>query len=134
MNKDNKNLVTAPQTSLAQTKTLGLIGVGHMGAPIARRLLDHGYRLIAFDRTRERVHELIPHGAIPAFVTAEVAREADIILFSLLDDRAVFDVYDSAGGVFANARPGTLVIEMTTVRPDTSRQLCSAGKYRQIDV
>lgn len=134
MNKNNKNLVTAPQNSLAQTKTLGLIGVGHMGAPIARRLIDHGYRLIAFDRTRERVHELIPHGAIPAFVIAEVAREADIILSSLSDDRAVLDVYDSAGGVFANARPGTLVIEMSTVRPDTSRQLCSAGKYRQIDV
>lgn len=134
MNTDNRNFVTAPQTSMAQTKTLGLIGVGHMGAPIARRLLDHGYRLIAFDRDRERVHELIPHGAIAAFVIADLARDADIILSSLSDDRAVLEVYNSPGGVFANARPGALIIEMSTVRPSTSKELYAAARYRQLDV
>lgn len=134
MNTQNGKLATETPTSLAQTKTLGLIGLGHMGAPIAKRLLDHGYRLIVFDRTREKVQQLIPHGAVPAFVIAELTREADIILSSLSDDGAVHEVYNGAGGVFANARPGTLVIEMSTVRPSTSQELYAAGKDRKVEV
>ena len=134
MNADNRNFVTEAQTSVVQTKTLGLVGLGHMGTPIAKRLLDHGYRLIVFDRTREKAEKLASHGASPAFVMAELAREADIILSSLSDDRAVLEVYNGPGGVFANARPGTLVIEMSTVRPSTSKELYAAAKYRQIDV
>jgi 6-phosphogluconate dehydrogenase len=44
--------------------TLGLIGLGHMGWPIALRLLDHGYRVVAFDRMRAKAEELAEHGAI----------------------------------------------------------------------
>lgn len=134
MNADNRNVVTAAQNSLVGNKTLGLIGLGHMGAPIAKRLLDHGYRLILFDRTREKAEMFVPHGATPAFVIADLAREADIILSSLSDDRAVLDVYNGAGGVLSHARPGTLIIEMSTVRPSTSKELYAAGRYRQIDV
>src|ERR1700745_60906 len=134
MNTDNRNVVTAAQNNLEDNKTLGLIGLGHMGAPIAKRLLDHGYRLIVFDRTREKAEKLAPHGATLAFVIADLAREADIILSSLSDDRAVLEVYNGLGGVLSHARPGTLIIEMSTVRPTTSKELYAAGRYRQIDV
>lgn len=133
MNADNRNVVTV-QNSLVANKTLGLIGLGHMGAPIAKRLLNYGYRLIVFDRTREKAEKLAPQGARPAFVMADLAREADIILSSLSDDSAVLDVYNGPGGVLSYARPGTLVIEMSTVRPSTSKELYAAGKYRQVDV
>jgi len=134
MKADDRGFPTEALNNLAQNKTLGLIGLGHMGAPIAKRLLDDGYRLIVFDRARKKAEAFVPHGASAAFVMADLAREADIILSSLSDDFAVLEVYNGPGGVFANARPGTLVIEMSTVRPSTSKELYSAGKYRQVDV
>ncbi|HWC16075.1 MAG TPA: NAD(P)-dependent oxidoreductase [Terriglobales bacterium] len=133
MNVDTKTFATDGLTTL-ENKTLGLIGVGHMGGPIARRLLDAGYRLIVFDRTREKAEDLVPHGATAAFVMADLVREADIILSSLSDDHVVLEVYNGTGGVLSYARPGTLVLEMSTVRPDTSKKLYAAGKYRQVDV
>lgn len=115
-------------------KTLGFIGIGHMGRPIALRLLSHGFRLIVFDRTPQKVAELVRHGATAASQIAELAREADIILTSLPDDRAVLDVYFGPGGVFAHARPGTVAIEMSTLRPSTSQELYTAGRERQVHV
>src|SRR5215469_12921260 len=134
MNIQSKNSEIEFDGYTAQSKTLGLIGIGHMGRPIAMRLLSHGYRLIAFDHTREKAEELAPHGATAAFVLAELVREADIILSSLSDDLSVLEVYNGDGGVFANARPGTVVIEMSTVRPSTSQKLYAAGKFRGVPV
>jgi 3-hydroxyisobutyrate dehydrogenase-like beta-hydroxyacid dehydrogenase len=101
---------------------------------MAMRLLSHGYRLIAFDHTRVKAEELVSHGAKTAFVLAELAREADIILSSLSDDDAVLEVYGSIGGVLENARPGTVILEMSTVRPSTSRRVYAAGEFRQLPV
>jgi 3-hydroxyisobutyrate dehydrogenase-like beta-hydroxyacid dehydrogenase len=119
-----------PGSSLytAKNTTLGFIGIGHMGRPIAMRLLAHGYRLIAFNRSPEKANELAGHGAARASDLAEVARTADVILSSLPDDRVVMEVYNRREGVFANARPGSVIIEMSTVRPGTSRELYAAGK------
>lgn len=116
------------------SKTLGLIGIGHMGYPIAMRLLSRGYRLIVFDHTRQKAEELVPHGATAAFVLAELARNADIILSSLSDDEAVLEVYGGRGGVLDNAEPGTVMIEMSTVRPSTSEKIYAAGKFRDMPV
>jgi 3-hydroxyisobutyrate dehydrogenase-like beta-hydroxyacid dehydrogenase len=134
VNTQNKNSEIDFETYTTEGKTLGLIGVGHMGQPIAKRLLSHGYRVIVFDHTRERAEELVPHGATAAFVLAELVGNADIILSSLPDDATVLDVYGGRGGVFANARPGTVVIEMSTVRPSTSREIYEGGKYRELHV
>jgi 3-hydroxyisobutyrate dehydrogenase-like beta-hydroxyacid dehydrogenase len=98
------------------------------------RLLSHGFRLIVFDHTRAKAEELAPHGAKTAFVLAELAREADIILSSLSDDDAVLEVYGAVGGVLENARPGTVILEMSTVRPSTSQQVYAAGEFRQLPV
>jgi 3-hydroxyisobutyrate dehydrogenase-like beta-hydroxyacid dehydrogenase len=130
----NENSEIEFESYAVKNKTLGLIGVGHMGRPIAMRLLSHGYRVIVFDHTREKAEELVPHGATAAFVLAELARDADVILSSLSDDDAVLEVYGGVGGVFANAKPGTVIIEMSTVRPSTSQKLYAAGKFRKLPV
>jgi len=134
VNKQRKNPDIRTEAYKAGSKTLGFIGIGHMGHPIAMRLLNHGHRVVVFDRDREKAAELGSHGATAAFVMADLARDADVILSTLADDRTVLDVYNGPGGVFANARPGAVVIEMSTVRPSTSRELYSAGKFRQVDV
>jgi 3-hydroxyisobutyrate dehydrogenase-like beta-hydroxyacid dehydrogenase len=102
---------------------LGFIGMGNMGSRMAKRLLDHGYQLVAYNRTREASEALVKHGAKVADSIAELAAEADVILSSLTNDDAVKSVYTDQAGVFAHLRRGSAVIEMSTILPATSRQL-----------
>jgi 3-hydroxyisobutyrate dehydrogenase-like beta-hydroxyacid dehydrogenase len=102
---------------------LGFIGIGNMGSRMARRLLDHGYQLVAYNRSREAAEALVKYGATVAESIAELASKADVILSSLTNDDAVKSVYADPGGVFAHVRRGSAVIEMSTVLPATSRQL-----------
>jgi 3-hydroxyisobutyrate dehydrogenase-like beta-hydroxyacid dehydrogenase len=110
--------------SLSKENTrLGFIGIGNMGSRIAKRLLDHGYQLIAYNRSRETAEALVKNGAKVADSIAELASEADVILSSLTNDDAVKSVYTNPEGVFAHIRRGSAIIEMSTVLPATSRQL-----------
>ena len=102
---------------------LGFIGIGNMGSRMARRLLEHGYQLMAYNRSREAAEELVKYGATVAGSIPELAAEVDVILSSLTNDEAVKHVYADPQGVFAYARHGSSVIEMSTVSPATSREL-----------
>jgi 3-hydroxyisobutyrate dehydrogenase len=102
---------------------LGFIGIGNMGSRMAKRLLDHGYQLVAYNRSREAAEALVKYGATVAESIAELASKADVILSSLSNDDAVKSVYADPAGVFAHVRRGSAVIEMSTVLPATSRQL-----------
>jgi len=102
---------------------LGFIGIGNMGSRMAKRLLDHGYQLVAYNRSREAAEALVKYGAKVADSIAELAAEANVILSSLTNDEAVKNVYADPAGVFAHVRRGSAVIEMSTVLPATSRHL-----------
>jgi len=102
---------------------LGFIGIGNMGSRMAKRLLEHGYQLVAYNRSRENAEALVRYGATVADGIAELASEADVILSSLTNDDAVKSVYADADGVFAHVRRGSAIVEMSTVSPATSRQL-----------
>jgi 3-hydroxyisobutyrate dehydrogenase-like beta-hydroxyacid dehydrogenase len=102
---------------------LGFIGIGNMGSRIARRLLEHGYQLMAYNRRREAAEALVKYGATVADSIAELASTADVILSSLTNDDAVKSVYADPQGVFAHLRRGSAIIEMSTVLPATSREL-----------
>jgi len=102
---------------------LGFIGLGNMGSRMAKRLLEHGYQLIAYNRSSEAAEALVKDGATVANSIAELASKADVILSSLTNDDAVKSDYADPQGVFAYARRGSAVIEMSTVSPATSREL-----------
>src|SRR3989449_9349869 len=102
---------------------IGFLGIGNMGSRHGKRLLDHGYQLIAYNRSREAAEALTKYGATVAYTIAELASKADVILSSLTNDDAVKRVYTNPQGVFAYARRGSAVIEMSTVLPATSRTL-----------
>jgi 3-hydroxyisobutyrate dehydrogenase-like beta-hydroxyacid dehydrogenase len=102
---------------------LGFIGIGNMGSRIAKRLLEHGYQVIAYNRSLEAAEALVKYGATVANSIAELASEADVILSSLTNDDAVKSVYADPQGVFAYLRRGSAIIEMSTVSPATSREL-----------
>jgi 3-hydroxyisobutyrate dehydrogenase len=108
---------------IKENTRLGFIGIGNMGSRIARRLLEHGYRVIVYNRSRDAAEALTKYGATIADNIAELASEADVILSSLTNDDAVKSVFTDPEGVFAHVRRGSAIIEMSTVLPATSREL-----------
>jgi 3-hydroxyisobutyrate dehydrogenase len=102
---------------------LGFVGIGNMGSRMAKRLLEHGYQVILYNRSREAAEKLVKYGATVADSIAMLASEADVILSSLTNDDAVKSVYTDSNGVFAHLRHGSAIIEMSTVLPSTSREL-----------
>src|SRR5918996_5523480 len=102
---------------------LGFIGLGSMGRPIARRLLEAGYKVTAYNRDRQKAEALVGDGASVAKEIIELASNVDVILSCLANDDAVRSVYMGPEGVFAHVRHGSVIIEMSTVHPDLSREL-----------
>ena len=118
----------------SEKDTLGFIGIGYMGRPIAQRLLQSGFKLTAYNRHRSKAEELIPYGGSVAESIAELSSHCNVVLSCLPNDEAVLEVYRGPDGVFANAHRGSLVIEMSTVYPKTSEELSRLGAERGVDV
>jgi 3-hydroxyisobutyrate dehydrogenase len=113
---------------------LGFVGVGYMGRPIAQRLLESGFKLSAYDRNRSKVEQLLPYGGAVAKSVAELSSSCDVVLSCLASDEAVLSVYKGADGAFANAHRGSLVIDLSTVNPQTSQELSRLGYERGVQV
>jgi 3-hydroxyisobutyrate dehydrogenase-like beta-hydroxyacid dehydrogenase len=118
----------------ADRVTLGFIGLGNMGSRIAQRLLDHGYQLAVYDLNNRQTEAIAARGGIVAKSLFALVRTADVILSCLTNDAAVISVYTGPEGVFAGAKPGTVVVEMSTISPETSRDLHRVGSERGIEV
>jgi 3-hydroxyisobutyrate dehydrogenase len=118
----------------ANNTRLGFIGVGAMGSRIVRRLLANNYKVAVYDVARENADALHADGATVSDSLAELASTADVILSCLTDDDAVRKVYLVPDGVFAHAAAGTVVIEMSTIRPGTSREVAREGANRRMHV
>jgi len=111
---------------------LGFVGLGYLGSRIARRLVAAGFPMIAYDRDHAKAAELSAQGAKVARDLSELAGDVDVILSSLSDDSAVEAVYFGTGNVLRSTRPGTRIIELSTIAPETSRELYRAA--RQLNV
>jgi len=113
---------------------LGFVGVGYMGLPIARRLLESGFKLTAYDRDRSKAEELTRYGGTVAESVAGLSASSDVVLSCLPSEEAVLNIYGGADGALANAHRGSLVIDMSTVYPETSQELWRLGSERGVDV
>jgi len=118
----------------SEKNKLGFIGIGYMGRPIAQRLLQAGFRLTAYDRHRTKAEELIRYGGTVAENVAELSSNCDVVLSCLASDEAVLNIYKGADGAFANAHRGSLVIDLSTVNPQTSQELSRLGSVRGVGV
>jgi 3-hydroxyisobutyrate dehydrogenase-like beta-hydroxyacid dehydrogenase len=118
----------------ADKVTLGFIGLGNMGSRIAQRLVDHGYHIVAHDRESAKVQAVVAERGFAVKNVHELARTCDVILSCLTNDEAVQSVYAGPAGVFAEAQPGTIVLEMSTISPETSRELHRLGAKSGIEV
>ncbi|GAA1010102.1 3-hydroxyisobutyrate dehydrogenase [Acrocarpospora pleiomorpha] len=99
---------------------IGFIGLGNMGGRIARRLVDAGHPVLGYDPVAGAA------GTTPAADVAEVTRESDQVLLSLPDSRVVEAVMLGEDGVLAHARPGQIVVDLSTAAPDSTRRVAAA--------
>jgi 3-hydroxyisobutyrate dehydrogenase-like beta-hydroxyacid dehydrogenase len=113
---------------------LGFVGLGYMGSRLAGRLLDAGYPLGVYNRTRDKTRALAERGARVYDSPRELAAEVDTLLSMLADDAAVEQVMLGPSGLVAAARPGGTIIDLSSVHPETSRRLAAAAGARDIAV
>jgi len=112
--------------------SIGFIGMGHMGSHMAQRLLDAGYRLTVYDRTREKAQEVGQRGAQVAQTPRELAAGCQIVMVSVTDDRAQEQVMFGPDGALAGVHGGSIVIDMSTVSPDASHRLFEGAKEKNV--
>jgi 2-hydroxy-3-oxopropionate reductase len=103
--------------------TIGFIGLGLMGRPMAKNLLKAGYPVIAHSRSQGPVDDLVAAGATRAGSPAEVARQAARIITMVPDSPDVEQVLDGPDGVFTAMQPGTIVIDGSSILPAVARRL-----------
>jgi 3-hydroxyisobutyrate dehydrogenase-like beta-hydroxyacid dehydrogenase len=102
---------------------LGFIGLGYLGSRIARRLLAAGFPMVVYDLVHARAMEFSELGADIASSPSRLASGVDVVLSSLPDEAAVQAVYVGKGDVLRHARPGTRIIEMSTISRQTAKRL-----------
>ncbi|MFC5531638.1 NAD(P)-binding domain-containing protein [Cohnella yongneupensis] len=107
-------------------KSIGFIGLGVMGEPMAANLLRKGYPVTVFNRSAGKDEQLLKQGADAAASPAAAARTADIVITMVSNDSAVEEIYYGAGGIIEALRPGTTVIDSSTVSPDLSKRIAAS--------
>lgn len=112
---------------------IGFIGTGIMGASMARHLLEAGYPLHVFNRTRRKAEPLLTRGAIWQESPAAVAAAADVIFTMLGMPDDVEQVYLGENGLINAARSNSLLIDMTTSRPRLAERIAVAAAVRGLD-
>jgi 2-hydroxy-3-oxopropionate reductase len=110
--------------------TLGYIGLGLMGKPMALNLINGGYDLVVHNRSRQVVQELVEHGAREAFSPSEVASQVEIIFTNLPDSPDVEFVALGEGGILEGAREGLIYVDHSTVKPSLARKIALKFKAK----
>ena len=111
---------------------IGFIGLGIMGRSMAGHLQRAGHRLQLFNRSRGGAHELLAAGAIWHETPADVARHSDIVVTMLGLPSDVEAIYLGAGGLVEHARPGSVLVDMTTSSPELAQRIAVAAQARGV--
>lgn len=111
---------------------IAFIGLGHMGAPMARNLLKHGHAVKVFDLNAAAVNAVVIAGAKAAATLAACCADSEVIITMLPAGEHVYDVCMSADGLFKHAKAGTLVIDSSSIAVDTARLL--AAKAQELNL
>jgi 2-hydroxy-3-oxopropionate reductase len=110
------------------SQTVGFIGLGLMGKPMARNLLKKGFSVIVHNRSQGAMDELVKEGATAAGSPAEVARGATIIMTMLPDGPDVEKVLEGDKGVFGAMSKGTVIVDSSTIAPAIAKRLAARAK------
>ena len=110
---------------------IGFIGIGIMGRPMAKNLLKAGYSLTVHDKFAP-VDDLVALGAKAARTNKEVAAQSDIIITMLPNSPHVKEAVMGKDGVLDGAKPGTILVDMSSIAPAASQELCAAAKEKGV--
>jgi len=108
---------------------IGYVGVGLMGAPMTLRLLEAGYEVTVWNRTREKILPVLEKGAVEAESAADVTRQVDFVFQCLTDANAVEHVVFGENGIASAGSDGKLLVDFSSMRPDRTREF--AAKFRE---
>jgi len=114
--------------------SIGFIGMGHMGSHMAQKLLDAGYQLTVYDRTKEKAKALGQQGAQVAQTPKDLAANCQVVLACVTDDEAQRDVMFGPDGVLTGIHIGSVIIDLSTVSPDASRRLYQAAQEKKVSM
>ncbi len=109
---------------------IGFIGTGVMGKSMAMHLLDVGYSVIVYNRTKDKAEELLARGASWASTPKEVANQANIIITMVGYPKDVEEIYLGSQGIIENGKPGSYVIDMTTSIPTLAVKIYEEAKRK----
>lgn len=116
----------------SQTK-IGFVGMGTMGGPMARRLASGGFAVRGFDVSAERARQAAAAGVALATGPADAARDADVVLSSLPDPATVRRAYLGPDGVLSAIKAGAILIDLSTIDPETWREVAAAARAKAVD-
>lgn len=104
-------------------ENIGFIGLGAMGSPMSKNLIKNGYGLTVYDMVRERMETLVQEGAEAAESCKEVAERSDVIITMVPSSPHVREVVFGRGGVIEGIKKGSILIDMSTIDPVTTREI-----------
>jgi 2-hydroxy-3-oxopropionate reductase len=114
--------------------TVGFIGLGIMGGPMAANLVRAGFDVIGYNRSPAKTDRLVELGGRAAATVQDAVGGSDIVISCLPDSADVEQLALGADGVFAHARPGAIYVDMSTIAPATAVKVAQAGRERNIGV
>jgi 2-hydroxy-3-oxopropionate reductase len=110
--------------------TITFIGLGIMGSPMAVNLAKAGHKVIGYNRSPDRTKDLIAAGGTAADSIATAVADADVVAVMVPDSPDVQSVLTGEDGVFTHAKPGTLIIDFSSIRPDVAADLAEQARNR----
>ena len=113
-------------------KKVGFIGLGVMGLPMCRNLMKAGYPVVAFDLKREAVDEVVGEGAERGSSPQDVASRVEVIITMLPDSPQVREVVLGPAGVLEGAKPGSIIVDMSSIAPGTSQEVAEEARKRGV--
>ncbi len=113
-------------------KKIGFIGLGIMGCPMAKNLLKKGYSLTVYDIVPEKIDELVDAGAKAGSSNKDVAEKSEIIITMLPNSPEVKEAVLGKDGVLDGARPGSILIDMSSIAPLASKEVSERAKEKKV--
>ena len=113
-------------------QTIGFIGLGIMGNPMARNLIKAGYPLVVYDIVAEKMDELVKAGAQAGSSSKDVAAQSDIVITMLPNSPEVKEAVLGPGGVLEGAKSGTILIDMSSIAPLASQEVAAKAKEKGV--
>ncbi|MGB4671202.1 MAG: 2-hydroxy-3-oxopropionate reductase [Bacteroidales bacterium] len=118
----------------SKSKKIGFIGLGVMGKPMAKNLIKAGFKLKVFDLKADVVAEVAALGAEKGTSPAQVARDCDIIITMLPNSPQVIQVLTGEDGVLQTVRPGSIIIDMSSISPVVAKKMYNAAAEKEVEM